>query len=89
MVHKVIMPLLGETMEEGRVVSWLKKEGEKVEKGEILLEVETDKATLDVESFFNGYLRKILVKEGETAKVGKTIAIMTDELNESFEIKPE
>ena len=85
MIHKVIMPLLGETMEEGKIIRWWKKEGEKVEKGETLLEVETDKATLEVESFFSGYLRKILVKEGEVAKVGQTIAIITDESDEPFD----
>jgi len=85
MVHKVVMPLLGETMEEGKVIRWWKKEGERVEKGETLLEVETDKAILEVESFFSGYLRKILVKEGEVAKVGQVIAIITDEPDEPFE----
>lgn len=78
MTHKVIMPLLGETMEEGKVTRWLKKVGDKVERGEPLLEVESDKANLEVESFFTGYLREILLEEGKAAKVGETIAYITD-----------
>lgn len=78
MTHKVIMPLLGETMEEGKVTRWLKKVGDKVERGDPLLEVETDKANLEVESFFTGYLREILLEEGETAEVGEVIAYITD-----------
>jgi pyruvate dehydrogenase E2 component (dihydrolipoamide acetyltransferase) len=77
MTKKVIMPLLGETMEEGRIVKWLKNVGEKVEKGEPLLEVESDKALLEVESFFAGYLRKILHGEDAEVKVGEAIALMT------------
>ena len=82
MNKKVIMPLLGETMEEGLVSKWRKQVGDLVEKGEVLLEVETDKSLLDVESFLSGYLRKIVCKEGQTAKVGETIALMADTLEE-------
>lgn len=78
MTYRIVMPVLGETMEEGKIICWHKKIGEKVQKGETILEVETDKANLEVESFFTGYLRRILVKEGETAKVGQTIALITD-----------
>lgn len=85
MTYKVIMPLLGESMEEGVLVRWFKKEGEKVERGEPLFEVETDKAVLEVESFFTGYLRKILLREKEKAKVGEVIAYMTDSLEEPVE----
>ncbi len=77
MTKKVIMPLLGETMEEGTIVKWLKNVGEKVEKGEPLLEVESDKALLEVESFFAGYLRKILYGNDAAVKVGEVIAFMT------------
>ena len=63
MVTTVIMPQMGLTMEEGKIVEWLKKEGERVEKGEPLLQIETDKVTLEVESPGSGILRKILVKE--------------------------
>lgn len=82
MTYKVIMPLLGESMEEGTIVRWLKREGDRVERGEPLLEVETDKAILEVESFFSGYLRKILLPEGGSAKVGQVIAYITDSLEE-------
>lgn len=85
MTYKVIMPLLGESMEEGVLVRWFKKEGEKVERGEPLFEVETDKAVLEVESFFTGYLRKILLWEKEKARVGEVIAYMTDSLEEPVE----
>jgi len=60
MVNKVIMPKLGETMEEGEIIRWLKKEGERVEEGEPLLEVATDKANMEVEAPASGFLRKIL-----------------------------
>lgn len=78
MVTNVVMPPLGEIMDEGMIVKWLKKEGDYVQRGEILMEVETDKTVLEVESFATGYLKKILVKEGETAPVGDTIAIISE-----------
>ena len=76
------MPQLGQTMEEGVINKWLKKEGDKVEKGEVVLEIATDKANLEVESFYRGYLRKILYKEGEKVPVTKVIAILTDKPDE-------
>lgn len=85
MTHKVIMPLLGETMEAGKIVAWVKQVGEKVQKGEILLEVESDKATLEVESFFSGYVRKILYPEDTEVKVGEVIAVMTTTPDEAIE----
>ena len=85
MTKKVIMPLLGETMEEGTIVSWEKNIGDKVEKGEVLLEVESDKATLEVESFFSGYLRKIIHPVDAEVKVGETIALMTTTPDEAIE----
>ena len=85
MTHKVIMPLLGETMETGKIVAWVKQIGEKIEKGEILLEVESDKAALEVESFFSGYLRKILYPEDTEVKVGEVIALMTTTSDEAIE----
>ena len=60
------MPRLSDTMEEGTVASWLKKEGDKVEEGDILAEIETDKATMEFESFYEGTLLKIGLEEGET-----------------------
>ena len=61
MAQIVVMPQSGQTMEEGIVVEWLKKEGEHIEKGEILLTIDTGKASLEVESDYSGILRKILV----------------------------
>ena len=85
MIKKVIMPVPGETMEEGTIFKWRKQVGDHVEKGAVLLEVETDKALLEVESFLRGYLRKILVQEGETAKIGETIALVADTMEEQAE----
>ena len=70
------MPMLGEVMEEGRIVVWHKQEGDRVERGENLLEVETDKATMEVESTVSGVLQKILVAAGETVPVNSTLALI-------------
>lgn len=72
----VNMPRLSDTMEEGTVASWLKKEGDQVEEGDILAEIETDKATMEFESFNSGVLLKIGIQEGETAKVDALLAII-------------
>ena len=85
MTKKVIMPVLGETMEEGRIFKWRKRVGDQINKGEVLLEVETDKALLEVESFIKGYLRKVVVREGGTARVGDTIALVADTMQEQIE----
>ena len=77
MAEKVIMPKAGQTMEEGTIVSWLKKEGEKVEKGEPIMVIQTDKADLEVESTASGVLAAILVKEGETVPVLAPCAVIT------------
>ncbi len=73
MANAVIFPKLGQTMEEGAIVKWLKKEGDPVAKGDILFEIETDKANLEVESFFEGYLLKIYVREGITVPVNTVV----------------
>src|SRR5689334_17183771 len=70
----VEMPKMGDTMEEGKILHWLKREGETVKKGDLLAEVETDKVNIEIESFFSGTLRKILVSEGESAPIGAGIA---------------
>ncbi|WP_438962409.1 pyruvate dehydrogenase complex dihydrolipoamide acetyltransferase [Nonlabens sp.] len=72
----VTMPRLSDTMEEGTVASWLKAEGDMVEEGDILAEIETDKATMEFESFNSGTLLKIGIQEGETAKVDALLAII-------------
>lgn len=78
-VEVINMPRLSDTMEEGTVAKWIKKEGDKVEEGDILAEIETDKATMEFESFYDGILLKIGVKEGETAKVDSLLAIIGPE----------
>src|ERR1700682_5966373 len=72
----VIMPQLGETVEEGTVAAWHKKEGDKVAIDELLVEIETDKVATEVPSLVAGTLLRILVGEGETVKVGTTLAII-------------
>lgn len=76
MATELTMPMLGEIMEEGTVSSWKKQEGDAVEKGEIILEVETDKAVAEVESPVSGTLEKILVVEGVTVPVNTALAII-------------
>lgn len=75
----VNMPRLSDTMEEGTVAAWLKQVGDKIEEGDILAEIETDKATMEFESFNEGTLLHIGVQEGETTKVDALLAIIGDE----------
>ncbi|MBS7616376.1 2-oxo acid dehydrogenase subunit E2 [Candidatus Bathyarchaeota archaeon] len=77
MVIKVVMPKLSLTMKEGSVGKWYKKEGEKVEKGEPIVEIISEKATYDLEAPASGVLRKIFVNEGEDAQVDALIAVIT------------
>ncbi len=76
MATQVVMPKLSPTMEEGQLSRWLKKEGDKVSMGEPLAEIDTDKATMEMQSLANGVLLKILVNEGESAPLGDPIAIV-------------
>lgn len=78
MIHEVFMPALSSTMTEGKIVSWEKAPGDKVEKGETVLIVESDKADMDVESFYSGYLATIIVPAGGTAPVGEAIAFLAE-----------
>jgi pyruvate dehydrogenase E2 component (dihydrolipoamide acetyltransferase) len=96
MITRVVMPKLTDTMEEGVVVAWKKHEGETVDSGDVLAEIETDKAVLDLEAFGSGVLRKVLVPEGETVKAGKLIAVIGEQdddieatLSETPEAQPE
>ncbi len=84
MVHKIIMPDLGQTTAEGRILKWLKKPGDRVARGEALFEVETDKVTMEVEASTPGYLRECLVAEGELASSGSSLAILTDDAQEMY-----
>jgi pyruvate dehydrogenase E2 component (dihydrolipoamide acetyltransferase) len=70
------MPKMGDTMEEGKILRWIKHEGDQVKKGESLAEVETDKVNIEIESFASGILRKILVSEGDSAPIGAGIALV-------------
>ena len=79
MATVVKMPRLSDTMEEGTVSSWLKNVGDKVQEGDILAEIETDKATMEFESFHEGTLLHIGVQTGETAAVDVLLAIIGDE----------
>src|SRR5438874_180461 len=76
MATQVVMPKLSPTMEEGQLARWLKKEGDKVSMGEPLAEIDTDKATMEMQALSNGMLRKILINAGETAPLGQPIAII-------------
>ncbi|HYO59878.1 pyruvate dehydrogenase complex dihydrolipoamide acetyltransferase [Archangium sp.] len=76
MATPIQMPSLSPTMKEGKIVKWLKKEGDKVSSGEAIAECETDKSNLEIEAYDDGYLLKIVVPEGEMATVGAPIAIL-------------
>lgn len=90
MPFTVTMPKLSPTMEEGSVVAWRKAVGDRVEAGEVLMEVATDKATVEFEALDEGWLRLQLVKEGETLRVGDPIAVFTESADEALkEYKPE
>jgi len=84
MMRKVMMPKLGETMEEGEIIKWLKKEGDKIKEGESLLEIATDKANMEVEAVASGFLRKIVASEGEVIPVTQTIAFIADSMDEEI-----
>jgi pyruvate dehydrogenase E2 component (dihydrolipoamide acetyltransferase) len=73
-MYEVLMPKMGETMETGTIEKWRKKEGEKVEKGDILYDLTTDKVSLEVESFYSGILKKIVKAEGEEVPIMEVIA---------------
>ncbi len=75
-VEVITMPRLSDTMTEGTVATWLKKEGDEVSEGDILAEIETDKATMEFESFYTGTLLKIGIGEGESAPVDSILAIL-------------
>ncbi len=78
MIYPVKVPQLTETMEEGTLVKWLKMVGDRVEKKEVLYQIETDKSTMDVESVDAGFLCGILVTEGQLVTVGQEIARIAD-----------
>ena len=78
MITKVVMPKLSDAMETGKVIKWLKKEGDPIKGGDILAEIETDKANVELEAFGAGILRKVLVAEGVQAPVGDLIGVIAE-----------
>src|SRR5208282_1602680 len=76
MSNDITMPKLSDTMEEGKILRWLKRPGDKIARGEAIAEVETDKADMVLESFEEGVLEQIKLNEGDSAPVGAVIALM-------------
>src|SRR3954454_6631137 len=76
MAEELVMPRLSDTMEQGTIARWLKQEGDQVAEGDVLAEIETDKATMELNSYADGVLLKILVGDGESAALGAPIAIV-------------
>jgi len=76
MATKIMMPKLSDTMEEGVILKWLRKEGEMIKQGEILVEIESDKADMELEAYDSGILRKIVVPAGSKAPIGALIAVI-------------
>jgi pyruvate dehydrogenase E2 component (dihydrolipoamide acetyltransferase) len=87
MPAEITMPQLSDTMSEGTVVKWLKKEGDKVREGEKIAEVETDKAVMEMEAFEGGTLAVVLAKEGEKVAVGAAIAVLASSKENPAEVK--
>ena len=77
-VREIFMPALSSTMTEGKIVSWLKNSGDKISKGESIVVVESDKADMDVETFYDGFIGSIVVPDGATAAVGEPIAYIAE-----------
>jgi pyruvate dehydrogenase E2 component (dihydrolipoamide acetyltransferase) len=78
MITKVFMPKLSDAMETGKVIKWLKKVGDTIKGGDVIAEIETDKANVEIEAFGAGVLRKIVVEEGGTVPVGEMIGVIAD-----------
>ena len=78
MISEVVMPQMGADMTEGTILRWLKHDGDPVERGEIIAEIETDKANVEIEAFESGVFRKTLAAEGDVIPVGGIIAIIAD-----------
>ena len=79
MAIEITMPKFGQTMTEGTILEWLKEVGDYVQKGEVFLQIESDKATLGVEAEHSGYLLKTTAAEGEEVPCGQVVAYMGDE----------
>jgi pyruvate dehydrogenase E2 component (dihydrolipoamide acetyltransferase) len=88
MAKTVVMPQMGYDMDAGTLLRWLKQEGDQVERGEAIAEIETDKVNIEIEAFDSGVLRKTLITEGQTVPVGEAIAIIGEE-GEEIEVPEE
>ncbi|KAK6133851.1 hypothetical protein DH2020_032401 [Rehmannia glutinosa] len=86
-IREIFMPALSSTMTEGKIVSWVKSEGDVLSKGEAVVVVESDKADMDVETFYDGILAAIVVNEGESAPVGAPIGLLAETEDEIAEAK--
>jgi pyruvate dehydrogenase E2 component (dihydrolipoamide acetyltransferase) len=82
MITKVLMPKLSDAMETGKVIKWLKKEGDPIKGGDVIAEIETDKANVEIEAFGSGVLRKIVVGEGGEVPVGNMIGVIADPVDD-------
>lgn len=87
MIHEIFMPALSSTMTEGKITAWVKSPGDKIEKGETVLIVESDKADMDVESFNEGILAAIVVQAGDSAPVGSALGLLAETEAEIEEAK--
>ena len=78
MATQIVMPRMNYDMREGTVVRWHKAEGDAVSRGDVIAEIETDKATVEMESFWDGILGRIVVEEGRAVPVGEVLAVITE-----------
>ena len=90
MATEILMPALSPTMEEGNLAKWLVKEGDTVSAGDVIAEIETDKATMEVESIDEGTVAKIMVAEGtEGVKVNSVIAVLAEDGEDASSVEPQ
>src|SRR5258708_20824625 len=75
-MSEITMPRLSDTMQEGTIARWLKKPGDEIKKGDVLAEIETDKATMDLQAYEAGTLHQILAQEGETVPISHAVALI-------------
>ena len=73
-MYEIVMPQLSDSMDEGKLINWKVKEGQTVMPGDVIADVESDKAIMEVQSFKNGTVQKLLVKEGDVVRIGEVIA---------------
>ncbi|MXX18238.1 MAG: hypothetical protein F4Z48_01950, partial [Dehalococcoidia bacterium] len=87
MAIEVVMPQMGADMTEGTLVRWLKNPGDSVARGDVIAEIETDKATVELEAFDAGVLRQVVASEGDVVPVGEVIALLGDADEEMPEVE--